>query len=121
MASFGIPRCSWCNEPIERRASRGPAPSYCCSAHRVAAHRARQRYAAFADEFVSPEIAAGSKSAAGTSSPKDNEVAHAILEAKTLAGTLYRLGREARPQFAWRCAEVAAALTAVLESVFGDC
>lgn len=120
MATFGILRCSWCNEPIEHRASRGPAPSYCCSAHRVAACRARKRFGVFADETAARESVVEREPAAGTSSPKDDEVAHAILEAKVLAGTLFRLGREARPQFAWRCAEIAEALAAALESVLGE-
>ena len=86
----------------------------------MAAHRARQRVASLADDFASREGVLVSEPAPGTSSSKDDEVAHAILEAKVLAGAFFRLGREARPQFAWRCTEVAKALASVLESVFGE-
>ena len=38
-------RCAWCGEEFERPGMRGPAPKYCCRAHRQRAHEARQKAA----------------------------------------------------------------------------
>lgn len=34
--------CGWCNGRFERLSNRGPTPTYCCTAHRVAAFRRRR-------------------------------------------------------------------------------
>jgi len=46
-------------------------------------------------------------------------VARAFLEAKSLAGVFARLGVDARPGLAWRCAHVAEALTAAIDETLG--
>jgi hypothetical protein len=37
-----------------------------------------------------------------------------------MAGVLLRLGRDARPEFAWRCEKVGKALAAALDENFAD-
>lgn len=51
--------------------------------------------------------------------PSDDQVQNAILEARTIAFAFSRLGREARPEFAWRCSNVGAAIIEILEKHFG--
>lgn len=85
----------------------------------MSAYRARRHVALIADELQPIGVPFESEPS-GTSMPKDEEVARAVLEAKILAGTFYRLGREARPQFAWRCITLADALAAALKSTFGE-
>lgn len=50
----------------------------------------------------------------------DDQVARALLEARGLAAALLRLGREARPQLAWRCEGVGSALQAALIRYFKE-
>jgi hypothetical protein len=50
----------------------------------------------------------------------DKQVAVAFLEARNLAGAFLRLGREARPQLAWRCEGVGAALAGALHRYFEE-
>jgi hypothetical protein len=38
-------RCAWCGEQFERVGKRGPAPKYCCRAHRQRAHETRKQAA----------------------------------------------------------------------------
>jgi len=49
----------------------------------------------------------------------DEQVARAFLEAKGLADVFARLGVDARPALAWRCAHVAEALTAAVNETLG--
>lgn len=48
----------------------------------------------------------------------DEQAARAVLEAQRLAGAFARLGREARPEIAWRCEKLAAALREALADLF---
>jgi len=50
----------------------------------------------------------------------DQQVAVAVLEARNLAGAFLRLGREARPQLAWRCEETGAAIAEALHRYFEE-
>jgi hypothetical protein len=50
----------------------------------------------------------------------DDQVAVAILETRNLAGAFLRLGREARPQLAWRCEGAGAAITDALHRYFEE-
>lgn len=97
MTGLEILRCSWCDEPMAR-GKRGPAPTYCCPAHRMAAYRARREVAAFAAELEPAEGSVAPTPSRPSTCSSDEEIARAVLEAKVLAGTFYRLGREARPQ-----------------------
>jgi hypothetical protein len=48
----------------------------------------------------------------------DDQVAVAIVQARNIAGAFLRLGREARPQLAWRCEGVGNALAEALHCYF---
>ena len=47
-------------------------------------------------------------------------MAVAFLEARNLAGAFLRLGREARPQLAWRCESVGTAISQALHRHFEE-
>ena len=49
-----------------------------------------------------------------------DEVALAIAEARNIAGAFIRLGRQAHPTFAWRCAKVGVALRDALDREFPE-
>jgi len=49
-----------------------------------------------------------------------DEVAVAIAEARNIAGVFMRLGRQAHPTFAWRCAKVGVALRDALDRQFPE-
>ena len=49
-----------------------------------------------------------------------DEVALAIAEARSIAGAFIRLGRQAHPAFAWRCAKVGVALRDALDRQFPE-
>jgi hypothetical protein len=44
----------------------------------------------------------------------------AIAEARTIAGAFIRLGHQAHPTFAWRCAKVGVALRDTLDRQFPE-
>jgi endogenous inhibitor of DNA gyrase (YacG/DUF329 family) len=50
----------------------------------------------------------------------DEQVAVAIFEARGIGAAFLRLGREARPQLAWRCEKVGKAITAALHTYFKE-
>jgi hypothetical protein len=52
--------------------------------------------------------------------PPDDQVARAIFEARGIAAAFIRLGREARPQLAWRCAQTGEAITQALHRYFRE-
>ena len=99
-------------ELLERR--RGRRRHYCSPRCRQAAYR--QRKAAFSLEPLTEPAAALLLPIrmAGT----DEQVVQAILEARSVTGALLRLGTEARPQLAWRCAKAGAALREALDRYF---
>ncbi len=48
----------------------------------------------------------------------DEQVARALLEARGVAGTFLRLGRDARPQLAWRSERLGTAIVAAIDDYF---
>jgi len=48
----------------------------------------------------------------------DEQVARAILSGRGVAAALEVLGREARPEFAWRCEKAGEEITRVLDTYF---
>jgi len=65
----------------------------------------------------SPDV--GPLEAPTTSSvPTDEQVARAILSGRGVAAVFDVLGREARPEFAWRCEKAGEEITRVLDTYF---
>jgi hypothetical protein len=120
MSKLEILLCEWCGQELHR-GSHGPTPRYCNAACRVKASRARRAATSFRAELQAegalpgPVVHAHPAPRAST----DEQVARAFLEAKSLAGVFARLGVDARPGLAWRCALVAEALTAAIEETLG--
>lgn len=111
-------RCAWCRKPIKRTGKRGPAPTYCTDNNgrcRVAAHRAREGYAEWAEEHdvMVPEPLPV------TTAPIDEQAARTVLEARTLAGVSLRLGTEIHP-LAWRFTHLGDGLNALIDKLFPD-
>lgn len=77
----------------------------------------RQRHAT--DELLPlPDVIRDAPvSVAGRST--DLQVQQAVVETRTLAFTLLRLGIEARPELAWRCTRMGEAIQQALEDHFG--
>jgi len=117
-----IVRCSapGCTNALPSRGRRGPVRVYCSPACRVAAWRSRARVR----ELAALQPAAWGQSEApleapATSSvPTDEQVARAILSGRGVAAALEVLGREARPEFAWRCEKAGEEITRVLDTYF---
>lgn len=120
-----VPLCAACNEPLTR-APTGRPRLYCSPRCRKAASRERARGYTWLPPADPPagldvDVPAPDALAAALvapDAPLDEQVAGAVLAALTLAGVLHRLGREARPRFAWRCETLAAALDAALADTF---
>jgi hypothetical protein len=110
--------CTHCHGPLPPRRSRGPAPSYCSARCRQAAYLARRR--AQADlELVgieAPPLTVPFQWPADT----DSQVAQAIIEGRSIAGAFMRLGREARVEFAWRCAKTGEAMRVAIDRYFPE-
>jgi hypothetical protein len=117
-----IGRCEKCDGPLPPRGRRGPRRRFCSDRCRQAAERDRR--ASFEGEPVpAPELPATPSEPVeayliGKAGPTDDQVLSAVTEAILLIGTFQRLGREARPQFAWRCRRVADAFDAALRKFF---
>jgi len=107
--------CPGCHVPLPPRRSRGPAATYCSARCRQAVFRQRRAVVA-----IEPAAARASGATAGRLAGTDDQVAGAILEARTIAGAFIRLGREARPAFAWRCEKVGVALRDALDRQFPE-
>jgi hypothetical protein len=106
-------RCGYCNAEIEQPKTGRPR-RYCNRSHQQAAYRQR----AIAREVETPcppELAAHVPAESHSS---DEYVAATLLEARRIAGALHRLGTEARPALAWRCATAAEGITATLNRSF---
>ena len=120
MSKLEILLCEWCGQELHR-ALHGPSPRYCNAACRMKASRARRAAAAVCAELQAegappgPVVHAHPAPRAST----DEQVARAFLEAKSLASVFARLGVDARPALAWRCAHVAEALAAAIEETLG--
>jgi hypothetical protein len=121
MSKLEILLCEWCGLEIHR-GSHGPSPRYCNAACRMKASRARRAAAAVCAELQAvgappgPVVHARPAPRACTD---EQQVARAYLEAKSLADVFARLGVDARPALAWRCAHVAEALTAAVNETLG--
>jgi len=109
--------CAYCHQPLPARRSRGPAASYCSRACRQAAYRARLLQNArleplgLAAQTITPVLAPAAA---------DEQVAQAILEARSVAGSFIRLSREARVEFAWRCGKVGEAMLDAMDDYFPE-
>jgi hypothetical protein len=118
MAKIAIPRCSWCGGPLER-GRRGPAAITCSPTCRQARRRARRGLARELEPAtltaLGPPLAHGPNFSAV---PLDDQVARALLETRALGSAWLRLGREARPPFAWRCEMTGVAIISALDTYF---
>jgi len=102
-----------------RQPRTGRPKLYCSGRCRQAAHRRTLTSAQLAPVGRLESI--GSQCGAlPPSAHPDDQVAAAILEARNLAGAFLRLGREARPQLAWRCEGVGSTLQAALIRYFKE-
>ena len=112
---MNLPLCVACNAPLT------PAPTgrprlYCSPRCRKAASRARGRTwepAPGAPVDADP-LTAAFLTGRATAAPTDEQLAVVLLELHATAGSLHRLGREARPRLAWRCEKIAGILDAAL-------
>lgn len=108
-----------CGAPVKRSGARGPAPVYAGPACRKRAQRSRLA----ASEFVPAgvlEVIPGGLTSDRASASADDQVARAILEARAVAFAFIRLGVEARPELAWRCASFGERVLAELAQYFGE-
>jgi hypothetical protein len=109
--------CAYCHQPLPARRSRDPAASYCGRACRQAAYRARIRQEAQLEPLG---LAAQTISPAAAPADTDSQVVQAILEGRSTAGAFIRLGREARVEFAWRCAKTGEAVLDAMDRYFPE-
>ena len=115
-----MPLCAACNTPIAQPATGRPR-LYCSPRCRKAAARARAQTwwpakGAPAGGAVPVEEAVLVAQAAAA--PTDEQVAAAVMECIALAGSLHRLGHEARPRLRWRCEKLAEVLDTALRDLF---
>jgi hypothetical protein len=103
--------CCQCGGPLPKGSRRDRR--YCSSRCRKAAERDRASVA----ELIPVGVERGHLPPAAH---PDEQVAVAILEARSVAGALLRLGREARPQLAWRCEGVGEAISEALRRHFPE-
>ena len=89
---------------------------YCSIRCKQAAWRRSQSLARLVPVDRSKTIAA----TLPASAHPDDQVARAIFEARGIGAAFLRLGREARPQLAWRCEKVGDAITAALHAYFEE-
>ena len=118
MSQAGIPLCKCgCGRPVPARQQRGRPAEYACDACRVRAFRQRRTVAAALQELDDrPAPAASAEQVQPV--PTDEQVARALLEVRGLAGTFLRMGREARPQFAWRSECLGKAVASAIDEYF---
>ena len=103
-----------CGGPLPQGSTR--RRRYCSDACRVAAMRERQAslaYGPFRPLGAEPGVVPAA-------AHPDDQVAVAVLEGRGVAGAFLRLGREARPQLAWRCEGVGAAISEALRRFFPE-
>lgn len=70
-------------------------------------------------ELVAVDAAPAVQDLSPLASSTDEQIARALLEARGVAGTFLRIGREARPQFAWRAERLGGAIAAAIDDYFG--
>lgn len=110
--------CLECGQRITQPATGRPR-LYCSGRCRQAACR-RARAGANLAPAEALEPVGDERGVLPASVHPDEQVARAVLEARGLAAALRRLGREARPQLAWRCEGVGAALDDALARYFKE-
>jgi hypothetical protein len=109
-----ILRCAHCNEPLQHRGRRGPAPTYCSALCRKAASRDRNGYMEWAVQHgVEVPETSGLQPAS-----LDEQAARTILELRALAGRSMRLGREVRAPLSWRFTRLGEGVDALLDRLF---
>jgi hypothetical protein len=109
--------CAQCHRPLPARRSRGPAASYCSRSCRQAAYRQRRREHAHLEPLG---LAAQTIVPALAPANVDSQVQQAILDGRGVAGCFIRLGREARVEFAWRCAKTGEAMLDAMDRYFPE-
>jgi len=110
--------CLECGEPFEN-APTGRPRRYCSGRCRKAANRRKHLAAELAAVRHLQPVGIQHGTLPAGAHP-DQQVAVAILEARSLAGAFLRLGREARPQLAWRCEGAGAAIAGALHRYFKE-
>lgn len=118
-----IPKCACgCGAVIERGGRSGPLPTYASGACRVRAYRRRQATIELtpAGELTPDPGAAAPVPVRVNTARADDQVARSILEARAVGFAFARLGVEARPELAWRCAKLGTAILAALDSAFPE-
>jgi hypothetical protein len=109
------PRCACgCGAILIRRGRSGPAPQYASAVCRKRAERQRK-----SGIDLDQVVHAGAPIPERSNVPTDEQVARAILEARAIGNAFIRLGKEARPEFAWRCDRAGRAIVAGLRDAFG--
>jgi len=116
--TIDLPRCACgCGTVLVRAGRRGPAPQYAAATCRKRAERRRRQLAIIAEANGSPlprvEVPVS------PSSPVDDQVARALVDARGIAFALQRLGAQARPELAWRCTKLGDAIVASITDAFG--
>ncbi|MGO8683318.1 MAG: hypothetical protein ACLQUT_01855 [Thermoleophilia bacterium] len=131
-----LPFCRYCGQPIIQT-GRGRPRIYCSDRCRLADHRERRAavearlsferwepseddiWEAGDDDLASQVLKANHDvDPAGPVAADDEQVVVAILEARSIAGAFHRLGSQARPALAGRCAMVAKAMLDALDKWF---
>lgn len=109
--SARVADCETCGARFVQEGA-GRRRRFCSTTCRVRAHRAREAAAVYASMPVDVPIVIP------PAPTPDDQVARALLEAQVIGYTFGRLGVEARPSLAWRCARLSAAILAALADTF---
>lgn len=107
------PKCACgCGEILVRRGRSGPAPQYATALCRKRAERQRK-------SGIDLDLVVHADPQPTIHVPVDEQIARAILEARTIGFAFTRLGTKARPELAWRCTKVGEAIIDALGESFG--
>lgn len=109
-----VPKCARCGQPLALGPTGRPR-RYCSQTCRQLAYAARKRALPYLPHVPPPATDENVPHLVGS----DEEVARAILEARSIASAVSRLSHMARPEFAWRLELVAHVLTSALDEYFG--
>lgn len=144
MVDPSVPLCATCSKPLPPKPQRGPSKMYCDVNCRMKASRRRKvkqpspevRSAEPRPGIVTPAVLrpavpvpsrqqreqALAKSLTQLAGPDEGNmgVAQTISDLKALTFRFERLGAEARPEWAWRCSQLAIDLSTALHRSFGD-
>lgn len=122
-------RCTTCGEPIPARATPGRPRRYCSGRCRTEAYRQRQAAAFEAEqigpqpnplEYVRAELLAVADTIAtnNAAAPVEDQLARAIIETRTLAGSFRRLEPRLPNGLGWRAGEASKRLERVVADLF---